>query len=90
VLPQTPNDPHALALAALAATLSDERRAHRFIDLTGIGTDELRRRAGEPRLLSALIGFLEAYEPDLLAVSEQIGVKPDELVRARSALEEAE
>ncbi len=88
--PQTPNDPHALALAALAVTLSDERRAQRFIDLTGIGTDELRRRAGEPRLLSALIGFLEAYEPDLLAVSEQIGVKPEALVAARRSLEEAE
>ena len=88
--PQTPNDPYALALAALAATLSDDRRAQRFIELTGIGTEELRRRAGEPRLLSALIGFLEAHEPDLVAVSEQIGVKPDALVAARRSLEEEE
>ena len=87
---QTPNDPHALALAALAATLTDERRALRFLELTGIGTEELRRRASEPRLLSALIGFLEAHEPDLLSVSEQIGVKPEALVAARRALEEAE
>ena len=87
---QTPNDPHALALAALAATLTDERRALRFLDLTGIGTEELRRRASEPRLLSALIGFLEAHEPDLLSVSEQIGVRPEALVAARRALEEAE
>ena len=87
---QTPNDPHALALAALAATLTDERRALRFLDLTGIGTEELRRRASEPRLLSALIGFLEAHEPDLLSVSEQIGVRPDALVAARRSLEEAE
>ena len=87
---QTPNDPHALALAALAATLTDERRALRFLDLTGIGTEELRQRASEPRLLSALIGFLEAHEPDLLSVSEQIGVKPEALVAARRALEEAE
>jgi hypothetical protein len=87
---QTPNDPHALALAALAATLTDERRAVRFLDLTGIGTDELRRRAGQPALLSALLAFLEAHEPDLLSVSEQIGVKPDALVAARRALEEAE
>jgi len=85
--PPTPNDPHALALAALAATLTDERRALRFLDLTGIGTNELRRRAGEPRLLSALIAFLEAYEPDLLSVSEQIGIKPEALVAARRALE---
>ncbi|HKU91976.1 MAG TPA: DUF3572 family protein [Sphingomicrobium sp.] len=88
--PQTPNDPYALALAALAATLSDDRRAQRFIELTGIGTEELRQRASEPRLLSAVIGFLEAHEPDLVAVSEQIGVKPDALVAARRSLEEEE
>ena len=82
------NDPVALALAALAATISDERRAQRFIDLTGIGTDELRRRAGEPDLLAALLRFLEAHEPDLMSVSEQLGVKPDDLVQARQQLEE--
>ena len=82
------NDPVALALVALAATISDERRAQRFIDLTGIGTDELRRRAGEPDLLAALLRFLEAHEPDLLAVSEQLGVKAVDLVEARQQLEE--
>jgi hypothetical protein len=84
---QTPNDPHALALAALAATLTDERRARRFLDLTGIGTGELREKVGEPELLSALLVFLEAHEPDLLSVSEQIGIQPDMLVAARRALE---
>ena len=83
----TPNEPHTLALSALAATLTDERRARRFLDLTGIGTDELRLRADEAPLLRALIGFLEAHEPDLVAVSEQIGVKPEELVAAGRALE---
>jgi hypothetical protein len=86
---KTPSDPHALALAALAATLTDERRAARFLDLTGIGTDELRARAGQPALLSALIRFLEGHEPDLLSVSEQIGVRPEVLVAARRTLEEA-
>ena len=82
------NDPVTIALAALAATLSDERRAQRFIDLTGIGTDELRRRAGEPVLLAALLRFLEAHEPDLLGVAEALGVKPGDLVEARVKLEE--
>jgi hypothetical protein len=77
----------AVALAALAATLSEERRAQRFIDLTGIGTDELRRRADEPQLLAALLRFLEAHEPDLLSVAEQLGLKPEELVQARRQLE---
>jgi len=84
----SPHDPITFALAALAATLSDERRARRFIDLTGIGTDELRTRAGEPELLAALIRFLEAHEPDLVAVSEALGVAPDLLVQARRELEE--
>jgi hypothetical protein len=85
--PETPTDAHALALTALAATMADERRARRFLDLTGIGTDELRRTADDRGLLSALIGFLEAHEPDLLAVSQQIGVKPEVLVGARRSLE---
>jgi hypothetical protein len=81
------NDPVTLGLAALAATLGDARRAQRFIDLTGIGTDELRLRASEPSLLAALLRFLEAHEPDLISVSEQVGVKPLDLVEARAELE---
>ena len=83
----SPHDPHALALAALAATLSDMRRARRFIDLTGIGTDELRRRADDPALLAALIAFLEAHEPDLISVAEEIGVEPAKLAAIRHELE---
>ena len=84
---QTPNDPYALALSALAATLTDERRAQRFLDLTGIETKELRARAGEPAVLVALITFLESHEPDLLAVCEDMGVKAEQLVEARRQIE---
>ena len=86
----TPTDAFALALVALATAVSDERRARRFLDLTGIGTDELRERAGEPELLAALIRFLEGYEPDLVAVAEAMDVKPEALVAARRELEERE
>ena len=84
---RSPNDPYALALSALAAALTDERRAQRFLALTGIETDELRRRAGDPALLASLIAFHEAHEPDLLSVSEAIGVKADALVAARREIE---
>ena len=84
---QKPNDPVAIALSALAATLVDDRRAQRFIALTGIGTDELRRRANDPSLLSAVIGFLEAHEPDLIDVAEAVGVEPAALSQARRELE---
>lgn len=87
MLPTNDNDPVAIALAALAATLGDDRRARRFIDLTGIGTDELRQRADEPTLLAALLRFLEAHEPDLVSVAVQLGVKPEDLVQARRQLQ---
>jgi hypothetical protein len=88
--PETPTDAQALALSALAAMLSDERRARRFLDLTGIGTEELRRRADQPTLLAAVIRFLENYEPDLLSVSEQLGVRAEALIAARRTLEKDE
>src|SRR4051794_38490191 len=47
--PQTPHDPSALALTSPAATRTRDRRAARFLALTGIGTAELRRRARRPR-----------------------------------------
>ena len=81
------NDAEALALSALAATLTDERRAQRFLALSGIDTEELRRRAAEPALLAAVLRFLEAHEPDLIDVAGAIGVKPAELVMAREDLE---
>ena len=83
----TPTDAQALALLALATAVSDERRARRFLDLTGIGTDELRARAADPVLLAALIRFLEAHEPDLVAVAESMDVQPERLVAARRELE---
>lgn len=81
------NDAETLALSALAATLTDERRARRFLDLSGIDTEELRLRAAEPALLAAVLRFLEAHEPDLIDVADAMGVKPAELVAAREDLE---
>ena len=83
----TTNDAEALALAALAATLTDERRARRFLDLTGLDADELRARAGDRSLLAATIAFLESHEPDLMAVADAIGARPDALIAARAELE---
>jgi len=82
------NDPTAIALRALAATLGEQRLAERFISLSGIVPPELRQRAADPDVLVALLRFLEAHEPDLLAIAEELGVKPAELVAARRELEQ--
>lgn len=62
-------------------------RASRLLSLTGLTPDDLRERAAEPAVLVAVLRFLEDHEPDLLAVADMLGVKPQELVAARSALE---
>jgi hypothetical protein len=81
------NDAETLALSALAATLTDERRSQRFLDLSGIDTEDLRSRAADPAVLAALLRFLEAHEPDLIDVADAIGAKPADLVAAREELE---
>ena len=73
-------------LRALAATLSEPKRAERFLALTGLDADQLRERLGDPGLLSAVIGFLENHEPDLVAVAEEIGTTPAALVAAGGSL----
>lgn len=82
-----PNDAEALALAALAATLTDARRAERFLTLTGLSPDGIRSRLNDRTLLAACIAFLEGHEPDLVAVAGEIGVTPELLLRAKAELE---
>jgi len=85
--PSNSADPMIVALGALAVALRDDRRARRLLDLTGLTGDELRARAGDPAMLAAVLSFLESHEPDLLAVAEELGTSPQELVAARSALD---
>lgn len=86
-----PADPESLALSALGWVLSDEDHADRLIALTGITPDELRDRLGagdasRREVLIALMDFLMAHEPDLMACAEALAVKPEALVEAHAAL----
>ena len=76
-----------IALTALAWTLQDPGRAQRLLDLTGLTPEGLRAGAGDDHVLAALLDFLAAHEPDLIACAAAIGVSPADLVRARDMLE---
>ena len=82
-----PNDPATIALSALAATLTDERRAERFLSITGLSPDGIRASLSDRHTLAACLAFLESHEPDLLAVAEAIGERPETLIAARAELE---
>lgn len=86
-LKQIVADPVAIGLRALAWTLSEQGRAERMLALTGLTPQDLRIRAGEAGTLAAVIGFLEAYEPDLIACADAICVSPEILVATREMLE---
>lgn len=82
-------DPQALALAALAWAVSDGARADRLLATTGLSVEGLRAGVGEPATLAAVLGFIEAHEPDLIACADALGVDPARLVVARAALDRA-
>jgi hypothetical protein len=81
------NDAATLALQALAWTLAEPARAERLLSTTGLDPADLRARAGDPAVLAAALGFLEAHEPDLVACAGDLGIRPEQLVAAHERLE---
>jgi hypothetical protein len=77
----------AVALGALTWVLSDDARAERFLALTGLTPADLRARLDEREMLAAVLRFIEAHEPDLLAASDMLGLAPNEIPEARRRLE---
>jgi len=80
-------DASGMAFQALAWALMDESRAERLLSLTGLTPEGLRTSIAERGTQAAILTFLEAYEPDLLACAACIGVSPALLVKAREELE---
>jgi hypothetical protein len=85
--PETIHDASTLALQAMVWTLAEPARAERLLSLTGLTANDLRHSAGQPATLAAVLGFLEAHEPDLIACATEIGVKPEAIVAAHRKLE---
>ena len=79
-------DPSALALQALAWVLGEDRRARRFLDLTGLSPEDLRARIGTDEIQLSVLDFLCAHEPDLLAAAEELGIAPGDIAAARESL----
>lgn len=85
--PTANQDATVLALQALVWTLGEPARADRLLALTGLDADALRAGAGKPAVLAAVLEFLMAHEPDLIACAAAIDTTPQMLVAARDGLE---
>ena len=76
-----------LGLRALAHIAGDPDLGPRLLDVTGLDVATLRARAGEPALLAAVLGFLTAHEPSLVATAAALNVKPQALADAHRQLD---
>ncbi|MCB2048629.1 MAG: DUF3572 domain-containing protein [Novosphingobium sp.] len=84
--PSPASDPQALALAALGWILGEPDRAERLLALTGMTPDGLRCGLGDAAVLGAVVEFLCAHEPDLIAAADALGIEPQELAAVKERL----
>jgi hypothetical protein len=77
----------ALALNALGWILTDEPRAERLLGTTGLSPETLRAGLGDRATLAAILAFLAAHEPDLVACADALDIKPETLAAAAHRLE---
>ncbi len=71
-----------LALEALGWALTDEKRAERLLSLTGLTPERLRGGLDDRHVQAAVLEFLAAHEPDLIAAADALDTTPENLVAA--------
>ena len=76
----------SLAVGALAFIAADSDRLNRFLNLTGLGPDNLRTAAADPAFLGSVLDYLAADEELLIAFAADAGLKPEAVARAHAAL----
>lgn len=76
----------AVGLKVLLFMVGDELRLERFLRETGLDPEDLKARAGEAEMLSALIGHLLEDESQLLVFTATERMDPADVHAARAAL----
>ncbi|MGS1093355.1 DUF3572 domain-containing protein [Aquamicrobium terrae] len=66
----------ALAIEALGFIAADPELLPRFLAITGIGADSIRRAAREPGFLAGVLQFILAHEPTLMRFCDAAGTPP--------------
>jgi len=82
-------DPEGLAISALLFIAAETETLSRFLELTGLDPGDVRAAASDKRFLLALLDFLMADEPLLLAFAASEALPPETVVAAHRKLHEA-
>jgi hypothetical protein len=75
-----------MAIEALAWLAADEARLERFLGLSGLGPQNLRKAAADPRFLTAILDYLASNEALLIDFAGDSGYRPEDVARAHAAL----
>ena len=75
-----------LAISALAFLAGDPERLGRFLSLTGIGPEAIRKAATEPAFLAGVLDHVVSDDALLTAVAAHAGVSPLTIERAQAVL----
>ena len=76
----------SIAIEVLTFVAGNPARLDRFLALSGLGRDNLRAAAGEPRFLAAILDHLASDESLLLSFAANSGHAPATIAKARDIL----
>jgi hypothetical protein len=76
----------SLAIAALGFLAGDESRLERFLALSGLGPHNLREAAADAGFLAAVLDYVAADEPLLVAFAAAQDIDPAAILRAKESL----
>jgi hypothetical protein len=75
-----------MAVEALGWLAANEERLERFLALSGLGPQNLRQAAAEPRFLTAILDYLASNEALLLDFARDNSHSPEDVARAHAVL----
>ena len=84
---RTAEQAEILAIGALSFLAADGEALARFLRLSGLTPENLRSAAAEPGFLAGLLDYFLANEALLVDYARDADIAPEEIARARAALD---
>jgi hypothetical protein len=81
-----PEAAESIAIQALCFVASSPELLPRFLAITGISAQDIRKAATEPGFLAGVLQFIAAHEPTLLEFVESTGIRPKQVLEAMRGL----
>jgi hypothetical protein len=86
----TKDEAENVALNAFAFITGDEERMGRFLAISGLQSDNIRSAAAQPGFFAAILDYVAADEPLLIALAKELDTKPEYIMLAHWTLSPSE